>query len=262
MLRTAVLGLLLIVSPIWCEPLSAADPELKMKVLVPAYFYPGGEGLQKWRTLIASAAQAPIVAIANPDSGPGKKIDENYREVFKLAKGSKITLIGYVTLSYAQRPVSAVKGDIDSWVHFHPEVQGIFFDEQPSEAEHAPFALECFDHARKTIRNATVVSNPGVPCAKEYLARKDYPTVCLFEHQDGFDAHRPPAWTADLPADRFATLLYNTRTADDMKRQFQQVVRNRSGYVFITDAANPMPWGRLPSYWDEELKLVRDANGQ
>lgn len=260
MLRTAVFGLLFIASPLWFGFLSAAEGEPKMKLLVPAYFYPSGEGLQTWRTLIASAAQAPIVAIVNPDSGPGKRVDENYREVFRLAKESKITLIGYVTLSYAQRPLSAVKADIDSWVYFHPEVRGIFFDEQPNGTEHAPFALECFDYARKTIRNATVISNPGVACAKEYLARKDYPTVCLFEHQDGFDAHRPPAWTAEFPANRFATLLYNTKTADDMKRQFQQVVRNRSGYVFITDAANPMPWGRLPSYWDEELKLVNDAN--
>ncbi|HVW00951.1 MAG TPA: spherulation-specific family 4 protein, partial [Planctomycetaceae bacterium] len=117
------------------SPTQAAESnEAPIRLLVPAYFYPAGEGLVAWKKLIASAEQTPVVAIVNPDSGPGKRVDAVYHEIFQWAKPSKIKLIGYVTLSYAERPISAVKADIDSWLHFYPEVAGIFFDEQPSQA--------------------------------------------------------------------------------------------------------------------------------
>ena len=173
----------------------AAGEEPPLRLLVPAYFYPAGDGLKEWNRLLASAARAPITAIVNPDSGPGKKADENYRQLCQLAKKSKISLIGYVTLSYGKRPVSAVKGEIDSWLYFYPEVVGIFFDEQPSQAVDAPFAKECFAYAQQKIAAAQVVANPGVPCAAEYLAGRQPPAVCLFEHETGFAEYQPPEWS-------------------------------------------------------------------
>lgn len=71
------------------QPLRAQEKEAaSVRLLVPACFYPAGEGLTAWKRMMKSAAEAPIAAIVNPDSGPGKK------------------------------------ADIDSWLHFYPEVQG------------------------------------------------------------------------------------------------------------------------------------------
>jgi len=210
--------------------------------------------------MIDSAAKTPIVAIVNPDSGPGKKADENYREIFRLAQKSKITVIGYVTFSYTRRPLSAVKADIDSWLFFYPEVQGIFFDEQPSEAEKAPFANQSFAYARQKIKDAILVSNPGVICAREYLSGRDAPTACLFEHETGFDEFRLPEWAAKMSREKFAVLLYNTKTADQMQQAFARALEQRAGFVYITDHAAPMPWGGLPAYWDDEVVAAAAAN--
>jgi hypothetical protein len=229
----------------------AADPPVRL--LVPAYFYPAGEGLKAWERLIASAAKAPIVAIVNPGSGPGTAVDANYRTVFERARGSKITLIGYVTLGYAKRPVAAVNADVDRWLTFYPEVQGIFFDEQPSGAEGAPFAAECFAYARRKIRDARIVSNPGVVCAVDYLKDEGSPTVCLFEHETGIDAYQPPDWAARFGSDRFAVLLYRVAGADGMRRSLRAAARKRAGFLYITDAGGANPWDRLPSYWDDEV---------
>jgi hypothetical protein len=238
----------------------AENKAIPVRLLVPAYFYPAGDGLAAWKRMIESAEKTPIVAIVNPDSGPGKRADENYRAIFKLVQKSKITLIGYVTFSYAQRPLSAVKADVDSWLHFYPEVQGIFFDEQPSQAEQAKFANECFAYARKKIKNAVVVSNPGVACAREYLSGHDAPTACLFEHESGFDNFRLPDWAAEMSRDKFAVLLYGTKSADEMRTAFARALEKRAGFIYITDRPAPVPWGELPSYWDEEVAAAAQAN--
>jgi hypothetical protein len=49
-----------------------------LRLLVPAYFYRPATP-PEWDRLIASARrEVPIVAIANPASGPGTRADPNY----------------------------------------------------------------------------------------------------------------------------------------------------------------------------------------
>jgi hypothetical protein len=244
-----------------CGQVRSADPiPPTVRLLVPAYFYPAGEGLDTWKILIQSAAKAPIVAIVNPGSGPGKRVDKNYSDLFQLSKNSRVTLIGYVTLSYAKRPLSAVRADVDKWLQFYPEVRGIFFDEQPSDAEHADFARDCFAYARAKINKAVIVSNPGVVCAPEYLMGSSTSTVCVFEHHRGFENYRLPEWADAMKPHRFAVLHYGLATADDMRRTLQAAIQQRAGYIFLTDQKAPMPWGALPAYWQEELDEVIKIN--
>lgn len=256
MQRVVLLGFLLVVVAALPGPSRSADPTPQVRLLVPAYFYPAGDGLKTWTTLLDSAAKAPTVAIVNPDSGPGKAVDPNYAALFRLARRSKATLIGYVTLSYGKRPMSAVKADVDSWLYFYPDVGGIFFDEQPSTPELAGFAVEAFAYARSKVARAVLVTNPGTVCAREYLTGKDSPTACLFEGKDGFDRFRLPDWAGRLPAERFAMLVYNVKTADQMRATLKEVARKGSAYAYVTDADGPVPWNRLPSYWSEEVTAV------
>ena len=228
-------------------------PAQPIRLLVPAYFYPADDGLKDWKRLLDAAAKTPIAAIVNPDSGPGKRQDANYKELFRLARGSKITLVGYVTLSYGQRPLSAVKADVDSWLLFYPEVQGIFFDEQPSQAELAPFALESFAYARTKLGGGLMVTNPGVPCAQEYLIGRDAPTACMFEHETGFDRFQLPDWARTSEPRSIAVLRYHLKTTESMRRTLTDCIAKGAGYLYVTDAASPAPWSRLPTYWEEEI---------
>jgi hypothetical protein len=201
-----------------------------------------------------------VVAIVNPDSGPGKRFDDSYTALFRLAKDTKIILIGYVTLSYGKRPISAVKADVDSWLHFYPEIRGVFYDEQPSGPEGVGFATECFAYARARIENAVLVANPGTRCEAAYVLAKDSPVVCLFESDQGFERYERPDWADRLPAERFAVLLYGVPTPEAMWQTLRAAIRKRAGFLYITDAGGPMPWSRLPSYWDEEIAALRQAS--
>lgn len=251
-----LLNLLVVALVVSGGTVQSAEPvPAVVRLLVPAYFYPAGKGLQPWKELIKSAAKAPIVAIVNPDSGPGKKVDPNYSEIFRLRKDSRLTLIGYVTLSYAKRPLADVKADIDRWLELYPDVQGIFFDEQPSAAEHVGFVQECSKHALSRIQKAVLVSNPGVVCAREYFTANPALTICLFEHHMGFDNYKLPEWADALQPGRFATLHYDVPDAAQMRRTLQAALQQRSGYVYLTDRKDA-PWENLPGYWQEEVEEI------
>jgi hypothetical protein len=241
----------------------AGEPSGKpsLRILVPAYFYPSRDGMSAWKEMLASANETPIVAIVNPGSGPGRRVDANYEEVFRLAKTSKALLIGYVTLSYAKRPAAEVNAEIDTWLKFYPGIQGIFFDEQPSGAEHAAFAGQCFAHAAAKIDKALIVSNPGTRCAREYAELPQKPVIVLYERGTGLDQYEPPAWTKDFTADRFSVLLYGVKSKDEMQHTFRDAAAKRIGYFYVTDAQGRNPWNRLPTYWNEEVAAAK-ANNQ
>ena len=248
--------LLIVAIAALCGTVNSAEPvPALVRLLVPAYFYPAGDGQLAWKELVKSAAKAPIVAIVNPDSGPGKKVDPNYTQIFRLRKDSRLTLIGYVTLSYAKRPLGDVKADIDRWLELYPDVQGIFFDEQPSGAEHVGFVQECSMHALSRIPKGVLVSNPGVVCAREYFTAVPALTICLFEHHQGFENYRLPEWADALQPSRFAILHYDLPDAAQMRRTLQAAIQQRSGYAYLTDRKN-MPWEGLPAYWQEEIEEI------
>jgi hypothetical protein len=255
---TLTLGLWLVLSG------TAPGAELEeptVSLLVPAYIWPAGKGLKDWERLIAAADRVPIIAIVNRDSGPGKKVDEKFRALLEHARRSKLTIIGYVPLNYARRPVAGVKTEVDGWLSLYPGVlSGIFFDEQPSGPEGVPYVAECSAYVRSRITNARIVSNPGTTCAPEYLTIAGAPTVCLFENKSGIDAYRPLPWQMNFHPGQMAVVLYDVRTAEAMKRSLREMVRKRAGFVYVTDDSGGNPWDRLPSYWDEEVAAVAAAN--
>jgi hypothetical protein len=243
-------------------PGAAAEPGEgpKLRLTVPAYFYPADAGLKPWDRLIEAAGRVPVVAIVNPDSGPGAKADANYTAVIGRARKGGVTLVGYVTTSYARRPLAEVKAEVDRWLELYPGIHGILFDEQASAAGKVGYYAELYDYVRKKLPAGLVVGNPGTVCAADYVARPAADVVCLFEGGKGFDAFRPPAWADRYPARRFAAVAYQVETAKQMEEYLHEALRRRIGLVYITDARGANPYDRLPSYWDAEVAAVRRAN--
>lgn len=242
--------------------LEGAEPKdtPKMQLWVPAYYYPFGKGLKEWDRLIGSAQRAPIVAIVNPDSGPGNKPDTNYAAIIPRAKKAGITLVGYVGTKYTKRPLEEVKAEVDKWVRFYPEIQGIHFDEQTSEAAKVDYFVALYQHVRKKLPKGRVLSNPGTDCAEDYVARPAADVVCLFEKDKGFDRFRLPAWSGRYTPNRFAAQAYQVDTPEKMEGYVRQAALGRIGFIFITDAKGANPYDRLPSYWEAEVAAVERVN--
>ncbi len=241
-------------------PAAGPNEAPRLRAWVPAYFYPAGDGLKQWDRLIAGASRAPVVAIANPDSGPGKTADPNYVAVLGRARRGGVTLVGYLGTRYTKRPLAEAEADVDRWVRLYPQIQGIHADEQTSDAAHVGYYVDLYRYARQRISHALVLTNPGTTCAPEYLAKPAADTICLFEGDKGFPDFRMPDWSRRYPAGHFAAVVYRVPNADTMRAYLRQAVRQGIGNVYFTDAGGANPYDRLPSYWDEELQAVQRAN--
>ncbi|HZY84319.1 MAG TPA: spherulation-specific family 4 protein [Gemmataceae bacterium] len=232
----------------------------RLRLLVPAYFYPAGEGLAEWFRLIESAGPAGTVVIANTSSGPGDKVDPNYAKVLERARQKKVVVLGYVSTKYGKRPLAEVKDDVDRWARFYPGTQGIFFDEQASDADQVLYYAALYEYVRKDRGLALVVSNPGAVCTEEYLARPTADVACLFETTKELNAYRHPAWASRYPPNRFAALACKVEGVERMKQALNDAVAKKIGYCYVTDGRGDNPWGRLPRYWDDEVAAVRQLN--
>jgi hypothetical protein len=248
---------------LWAGLAPAAEPEPRLRLLVPAYFYPAGEGLKHWERLIAAAKRVPVVAIVNPASGPGDKADANYTRLLDRAKRQPgLTLLGYVSTRYAKRPLADVKADVDCWLRLYPQIHGIFFDEQASAADQTGYYAALYADVRKERKLRLVVTNPGTTCAEAYLEKPAADVACLFEGADGFATWKPPEWVGKYGARRFAAIAYKVGEAEQMRKAVAAAAEKGAGWLYVTDAAGNNPWDRLPAYWDEEVAAVSKANAR
>jgi hypothetical protein len=238
-----------------------ADEESRIRLLVPAYFYPAGEGAREWDRLLESPARSRIVAIVNPASGPGRAVDPNYAAIFEKAKRSEVTLVGYITTSYGRRPLGEVEADVDRWIQLYPGIRGIFFDEQSSGEDQVDYQAALYQYVRGRKKLDLVLTNPGTACSERYLSRPTTDAACLFEGPLAAGEIPLPAYASRSAAKgRVAALPYGVDTADRMRKCLESAVEKGVGYLYITDSAGPMPWSRLPRYWDEEAAAAIRAN--
>jgi hypothetical protein len=242
--------------------LAGGEPA-KLQLIVPAYFYPSGPGMKAWQRLMDASSKVPIVVIANPSSGPGDLLDQEYAAVIDVASDKGVRVIGYVNTEYGKKPINDAKNEIDRWVHFYPSVAGFFFDQQSVDVNDVGYYLELRDYARSKIKGkqAFVVTNPGTTCDEEYFAKAVSDVTCLFASFKGFDEFNPSVLLKRYSPSRFAALPYQIPDSKTMRQVLKEAVTKRIGYVFVSDAPNGgNPWGKLPTYWDDEVEAVRHAH--
>lgn len=233
-----------------------------LRLLVPAYFYPDGKGLDEWKRMVRAAKDVPIVAIANPASGAGARVDPSYTSVLDLARKAGITVIGYVSTRYGKRSEAEVRADIDRWVQFYPGVDGFFFDEQASGKETVPYyeAIARYVQQKQADRGGLVVTNPGTGTAPDYLTPwKGIHISCLYEDHGGLDRYQRPSWTTSIPAAQVAGLVYGEASISKMRENVRLAASKGVGFVYVTDDGGNNPWDRLPTYWELEVAELRST---
>jgi len=225
-------------------------------MLVPAYIYPAGDGRKEWQRLIDAASKVEIVAIANPNSGPGFERNLDYAAIFTEASEHGITLVGYVSTEYAKRPIQVVKNDIDAWIQLYPRIRGFFFDQQSREGHDAAHYAELRAYVEGKLPHPLVITNPGIPCDEAYLAQAVANVTCVFVNFVGFDQFELPAPLKVYEASRYAALPYNIADVEVMRTVVKDAIIKRIGYLYVSDAKPPNQWGKLPSYWEAEVEAV------
>lgn len=228
----------------------------RLRLLVPAYIFPGGAGYNEWQRIIAAAPKAEIVAIANPGSGPGAERNPAYFAIIAEAKQHGVKVIGYISTEYARRSSVLVKSQIDSWIRLYPDILGFFFDQQSDDFQHVGYYAELRSYAVSKVPNALVITNPGIPCNEAYFAKHVSDVTCIFAYFQGFGGFEIPADLKAYDLSRFAALAYKIPDAATMREVIRDAVLKKIGYIYVTDGTPPNQWNKLPSYWDDEVAEV------
>jgi Spherulation-specific family 4 len=234
--------------------------EARVRILIPAYFYPGGKTLDDWQRMIDASTRVPIIAVMNIESGPGRDRNPEYAAILDRAIDHGVTVVGYVHTRYGARPASEVESEIDRWLKYYPPIQGIFFDAQAGPAGFEAYYESLAAYARRKICDALIINNPGTTCAPTYLERKISSATCVIESADSLENYRLPLTAGRFTSNRFAALCFGVVKVDAMRSYIEKLPELRLGYVFITDQQLPNPWHGLPEYWEAEVDAVRRVN--
>src|SRR5207247_2566836 len=141
-------------------------------------------------------------------------------------------------------------------------MDGIFLDEMTNDTDTNHFnyyaALYQFIKAKGT--NLLVVANPGTDTEESYLTRPTADVLCIFEVETGYASHAPSPWVTNHLARHFLHLPYNTTNATTMTNYVNLAASRNAGWIYATNDKGANPWDTLPSYWTNEVELVRSLN--
>jgi hypothetical protein len=217
--------------------------------IVPLYTDPGDAS---W-TAIVSAKQAHptvrVVAIVNPNNGPGSSRSASYTSGIAKLVGAQIVVIGYVATGYASRTTASVEAQIDQWKSFYPQLGGIFFDEQSNLAGDVAYYRTLSQYA-KTQGLPYTVGNPGTDTAEAFIGALD--TMLIYETNGLPAASALAGWHAKYPPSNFGIIPY----AVAFNATFVRDARKYVQYIYLQNDNLPNPWDTLPSYFGDLLAAL------
>jgi len=255
-----------------------------VEILVPAYANPCcGDGPAMWSglTTAASLGRPHINVILNPASGPGTgpEIDPNYVNTGPVGplldvRATGASIYGYVSTSFATRPIADAKADIDLyytasyWRGAGVQVDGIFLDEMSSDLPNVGYYQQLRDYVHAKDAGALVIANPGQPATQDTSSGAsgftvmDYATAAdVLVTYEGTDegylgSYANPVWADALPASHFAHLFHGVADETAMETVISLMQFRKVGMVYFTDdVLAPNPWDTLPTYFPTELDI-------
>jgi len=232
-----------------------------MGIIVPAYFYPVGNN--GWSAMDFAAARIPLIAILNPDSGPGSSRDPNFVTAVANVHKAGGQVVGYVHTTYGTRPMLEVTNDINAYVSWYI-LDGFFIDEMANDANtnDVNYYAAIYQYIKGINPNYSVTGNPGTSTLETYLTTPTADTLMIFENQStNYPANVPSSWVANHPAPQFANIAYGSALSAATMSNFVALATSRNtGWIFFSDADLPNPYDVLPSYWTNEVELVQALN--
>ena len=241
-------------------------------IIVPAYFYPEGDGLELWAELDTAALQLQnrLTVVANPANGPGAEVDSSYTAVLARLKNAGGQVLGYVHTCWGATSESEKEGDcwrseedverdVERW-YANYAIDGIFLDEASTRQEKARYYQRLYDIIQRKQPGAMVVNNFGTVPHADYL-KIGGSILCVFENRTDFSTwqHRQ-SWISAGDANRFLALIYESASRSNWQTLVRHSRNQNVGWIYLTDSGAGNPWDRLPSFWDDLVQFVKETS--
>ncbi|MCS7306976.1 MAG: spherulation-specific family 4 protein [Aquificaceae bacterium] len=195
-------------------------------ILIPLYSYPVGEYEDEHRKLAQLQTNKEIILVANPDNGPGSRLDENYTRLIRTYKERGFKVVGYLFTNYGSRSLQAVREDMDKYMRFYPQVDGFFVDEVSNSTSKLDYYREIAQYSR-LLGKSLLVFNPGTRVPVEYYTLAD--RIVVFEQSAEFMFRNYGGYTAN-PKDCFLVYGVGNRNLAEEAYNF---VRSRGGRMLV-----------------------------
>jgi len=235
------------------HPVSSATPT-PTGLIVPLYSYPTDS---TWTTLIQAKQSnpgVPVVAVINPDSGPGRSSDPNYVSGIASLQKAGIVVVGYVATGYASvklKTVDASATDYKKWYH----VNGIFFDQMSNSKSEAGYYSRASQFA-KSIGLGLTVGNPGTSVPSNYVGTVSF--LIIYEGAGYASVSTIASSTLGDPRSNFAAISYDVGAPT---QPYLQSVAQYLSYVYFTDGQPPNQYSGLPSYLGSLMAMLSSMDG-
>src|SRR5882762_6634510 len=147
-----------------------AAPTVHSGVVVPLYIYPDST----WTTIALTAKanpNVPIIAIINPNNGPGSSSDPTYLAAVQNLQSSGVTVLGYVATGYGNNAISSEESQINKY-HSWYNIDGIFFDEMSNTAGYESYYSTLNSFVKSNGMTYTM-GNPGTSVPSSYIGILD-----------------------------------------------------------------------------------------
>ena len=233
-------------------PLISSSTASTTGIIIPLYTYPGNT----WESVISiktNFPEVPILAIINPNSGPGETKDTNYESGIKDMRDAGIKVIGYTWTNFTIRDIADVYSDIDQYKKWYDQ-DGVFLDEMSNIAGNEKYYSNITSYAN--IQNFPYsVGNPGTSTLPSYIDTVD--NIIIYERAGIANIFSFDEWISIYPKENFSVLSYDVPTLDN---DFVLEATNHVGYLYLTNDILSNPWDSLPPYL-KDMVSVLDSMG-
>jgi hypothetical protein len=198
---------------------------------------------------------APGVMILNVTGvGAGNVPVPHFQALVRRAHAHGVTVLGYSSTEYGQRPPAAVEADARNYKAWY-KANGMFLDLAAASRGELPYYRRLASYIRRVDRRSVIWLNPGAYPDQAYLQAGN--VLVVFEGSYAtYRGLQVPGWVAHYKAARFADVIYST-PGRDLAHAVRLARLRRAGYVYVTDLpGSPDPYSALPSYWTREVAAV------
>src|SRR3989454_982508 len=222
-------------------------------VVIPLYTYPTDGSWAATLQARNAHPNVPIIAVINPNNGPGGSSDSNYVQGVKDFQAAGIIVLGYVATGYASQLISSLESQASSYKNWY-SLNGIMFDEMSSVQGNENY-YSTLDTYVKSLGMTMTMGNPGTSVPNSYIGILD--SLCIFE-QGGLPTLSYLSSYSGHPKSNFAYIGLSVST---LNTSYEVSSSNYVQWIYITDAGGGNPYDVLPSYFMNEVAAL-DAGPQ
>src|SRR3989475_4702701 len=221
------------------------------------YINPGPNGIN-WQPLIAAKQahpRVPIIAMINPNSGPGTSYDSNFNTGINNMRASGIIVLGYIGTKYCAMSIATAEGQIDTYHSFY-KLDGFLFDEMKNTPGWESYYSTLTNYAKSTYGDTLIIGNPGTSTIQSYVGTVD--NIIIYESQGLPSISTLQSRTFGLQKSGFCFDAYGIGNLDpNYVAQASQYL----GCMQITDDSGSNPYDTLPTYLSSEIAALDTAGG-